>query len=157
MKRLGNIWQDVVDEENGLIAVIEGTRYKRKQHCVQKILNDDHTVNIGAARKFVAPIIEKLKNGSWEHGRPKFRRQFCRNKSNGGKWRDLYIPSLEDHIVAHMLVQASKEAFMKGMYPHCCGSVPGRGQNHVLRCVRHWFRTDKQCRYFRKTGHPAVL
>lgn len=42
MKRLGNIWQDVVDEENGLIAVIEGTRYKRKQHCVQKILNDDH-------------------------------------------------------------------------------------------------------------------
>lgn len=149
MKRLGNIWTDVVDEENGIRAVIDGTRYKRNQHEVQKLLNDDHTVNIKAARKYVAPIIEKLNNKTWRHGKPRYRRQFCRNKSNGGKWRDLYIPSLEDHIVAHMLVQASTKAFTKGMYPHCCGSVPGRGTGHILKNVKRWMLHDKECRYFR--------
>lgn len=150
MKRLGNIWSDVIDPVNGLVAVIDGTRFKRGQHQVRKLLNDDHTINIGAAEKYVAPIIEKLENKTWRHGEPRHQRRFCRNKSNGGKWRDLYIPTLEDHIVAHMLMQASMEAFTRGMYPHCCGSVPGRGINHILHCVKHWMINDKECRYFVK-------
>lgn len=150
MKRLGNIWPDVVSVKNGITAVVDGTRYKRNQHQVQKLLNDDHTINIGAAEKYVVPIIKQLETGTWKHGTPKYKRQFCRNKSNGGKWRDLYIPSLEDHIVAHMLMQASMKAFTKGMYPHCCGSVPGRGINHILWCVKRWMKNDKECRYFVK-------
>ena len=36
------------------------------------------------------------------------------------------------------------------MHPHCCGSVPGRGINHVVKTVSRWMQEDGQCRYFVK-------
>ena len=103
MKRIGNIWNQVLDINNGVRAVVEGVRYKRKQRCVKKLLNDDRSVNAEAAKEYVKPLIEKLRDGTWKHKPPRMRRQFCRS-SKGGKWRNLYIPSLDDHIVAHMLI-----------------------------------------------------
>lgn len=150
MKRINNIWRDVVDIENGIQAVAEGTQYKRNQRCVQKLLNDDHSINRVAAVEYVAPLIEQLNNGMWQHKEPQYRRQFCTNRSNGGKWRDLYIPTLEDHTIAHMLMQASMPAFTRGMYKHCCGSVPGKGVKHVVKYVKRWMQYDKECRYFVK-------
>ena len=39
---------------------------------------------------------------------------------------------------------------MKGMYPHCCGSVPGRGIKHIYENVGYWMQHDLKCRYFVK-------
>lgn len=155
MKRIGNIWKDVVDVDNGIVAVVAGTKHKRKDHNVQKLLFQDrerwHQVDPEKARTYVEPIISKLELGEWEHSAPKYKRQFCKNRTSGkGKWRDLYIPTLEDHTVAHMVMQASMPAFMRGMHPHCCGSVPGRGINHLIRSVSYWFQKDLKCRYFVK-------
>lgn len=153
MKRVGNIWNDTTSVENGITAVIDGTRYKRGNHEVQCLLFDDkhHMIDPAKARKYVEPICDDLKNGTWDHSAPKHRRQFCRNRaSSKGKWRDLYIPTLRDHIVAHMLIQTSLAAFMRGMHPDCCGSVPGRGIKHIVKRVTHWFQDDKECRYFVK-------
>ena len=150
MKRLGNIWGEVLDKGNAFCAVVEGTRFKRNQRAVRRLLNDDHTINYGRAQEFTAPIIEKLNNDKWTHKTPRYRRQFCKNHSNKGKWRDLYIPCLEDHIVAHMVMQVSIKAFTRGMHPYCCGSVPGRGISCVLKNVDRWMKNDLECRYFVK-------
>lgn len=153
MKRVGNIWNDTTSIENGITAVIDGTRYKRGNHEVQCLLFDDkhHMVDPAKARKYVEPICDDLKSGTWKHSEPKHRRQFCRNRaSSKGKWRDLYIPTLRDHIVAHMLIQTSLAAFMRGMHPDCCGSVPSRGIKHIVKRVTHWLQDDKECRYFVK-------
>ena len=154
MKRVGNIWHDVVDPDNGVTAVKEGTKYKRGHREVQCLLVEDkekRMIDPAKAREYVLPICEALEAGTYRHKRPKYRRQFCRNRaSSKGKWRDLYIPELQDHIVAHMVIQASKKAFMRGMHPDCCGSVPGRGIKHVVRRVEHWFKDDLECRYFVK-------
>lgn len=156
MKRLGNIWNDVLDEENAILAVRNGTKFKKKQRNVRKLLNDDHTINIAATRKYVAPIIKRLEDKTWRHQNPVHRRRLC-NSSHGGKWRDLYIPTLRDHIVQHMVMQASEKAFTRGMHPGCCGSVPGRGIKHIIRNVTRWIKQDKQCRYFRQARHPTLL
>lgn len=153
MKRVGNIWNDTTSIKNGITAVIDGTRYKRGNHEVQRLLFDDkhHMIDPAKARKYAEPICDDLKSGTWKHSEPKHRRQFCRNRaSSKGKWRDLYIPTLRDHIVAHMLIQTSLAAFMRGMYPDCCGSVPGRGIKHIVKRVTHWLQDDKECRYFVK-------
>lgn len=161
MKRLGNIWPDVIDIENGIEAIIEGTRYKRDQREVQNLLYSAeaveadkslwHRVDRDKAKKYAEHLCECLISGTWHHETPKYRRQYCRNRaSSKGKWRDLYIPCLDDHIVAHMVMAASMEAFMRGMHPHCCGSVPGRGIKHVNITVRKWFMKDRSCRYFVK-------
>ena len=152
MKRIKNTWQDVVDVENGIIAVIDGTRYKRGNREVKKLLKDgSHEIDREKTRPYVEKIIDELKSKTWRHKEPRYKKQFCRNSSKKkGKWRDLYIPSLKDHIIAHMVMQANMRAFTRGMYPHSCGSVPGRGIKHIVRMVSHWCKTDKECRYFVK-------
>lgn len=160
MKRLGKIWDSIPTEENGLAAVIEGTKTKRGDRSVSRLLyseeavRDDpslwHLIDPEKAKKYIKPINEKLIAGTWKHSAPRYRRHFCRNRSNGGKWRNLYIPCLEDHIVAHMVMNQSFPAFTKGMHPHCCGNVPDRGIKHVLRMCNAWFRHDLECRYFVK-------
>lgn len=154
MKRVGNIWHNATNLENGITAVIEGTENKRGNREVQCLLCEDkdhwHQIDRNKAKAYVEPICEELKNKTWTHTAPRHKHQFCRNRSNGGKWRDLYIPILKDHIVAHMAIQASKEAFMRGMHPNCCGSVPNRGIKHILKNVQHWFQDDLECRYFVK-------
>lgn len=159
MKRLGNLWLDVVDKENGVQAIIDGTRFKRGQNEIQWLLYSDeevqkdktlwHRIDLAKAEPYAEVLTENLKNKTWKHQPPRYKRQFCRNRaSNHGKWRDLYIPTLDDHIIAHMVMSASREAFTRGMHPYCCGSVPNRGIRHVNKSVKRWLQTDKACRYF---------
>ena len=161
MKRLGRIWPKITDVDNGVQAVIDGTRFKRGDGAVRGLLYDDEIVvadktKMGMidpekAKQFVIPIIDSLNRHRWRHDAPRYKRVFCRNRtSGGGKWRDLYIPNLVDHTVAHMVMSACMPAFTRGMHPYCCGSVPGRGIEYVRRTVERWMKDDKQCRYFVK-------
>ena len=161
MKRIGNVWKDVIDEGNALQALVDGTKFKRGERGVRRLLYDDEAVEKDPSRwhmidpqkglEYVRPIIAKLEDGTWKHAPPKYRRQYCRNRaSSKGKWRDLYIPSLQDHVVAHMVMSASIKAFTRGMHPHCCGSVPDRGVRHIVETVSRWMQEDRQCRYFVK-------
>lgn len=161
MKRIGHLWDKVTDVSNGVQAVVDGTQHKRGDRAVKALLYDDETIladktKLGQidrkkAENFVKPIIEDLKSGTWDHDKPRYKREFCRNRaSSKGKWRDLYIPTLKDHTVHHMVMNVYMNAFIRGMHPHCCGSVPGRGINHVVKFVKHWMKRDKECRYFIK-------
>lgn len=161
MKRLGGIWGDVVDKDNGVHAIIDGTRFKRHQRAVQFLLYSDedvakdpnlwHQIDPNRAEPYAEQLADGLKTHTWHHRPPRYKRQHCRNRaSSKGKWRDLYIPTLADHIVAHMVMSASIKAFTRGMHPHCCGSVPDRGIAHVNRTVKRWMQSDRACRYFVK-------
>lgn len=161
MKRLGNIWKDVINIDLVVNDIIEGTKYKRGKKEVQKLLYDQsvvnehpelyHQIDLAKAREYAKYLVNLLETGQWKHKKPKHMRRFCRNKTHGkGKWRDLSVPFLDDHIISHMVVRASEKAFMRGMHPHCCGSVPGRGIKHIVKTVSRWMRGDKQCRYFVK-------
>lgn len=161
MKRFGDLWPDFIENGNALAAVMDGTVEKRKKASVRKLLYSDeeaaedptrwHAIDPKKAAAYTAPLLEALEAGTWKHGVPRHVRRFCRNKTAGrGKWRDLYIASLPDHIVHHMAVNVTKPALIRGMHPHCCGSVPGRGIRHILESVKHWLKDDKACRYFVK-------
>lgn len=161
MKRFGNLWPNVITVGNGVRSIIEGTRFKRGHRDVQWLLYPPeivklkpelfHRVDEEKAREYAERLVDALATKTWRHKTPKNRRQYCRNRaSSKGKWRDLYIPVLDDHIVAHMVMNVSMPAFTRGMHPHCCGSVPGRGIKHVNKTVKRWMLNDKACRYFVK-------
>lgn len=161
MKRYADIWPDVIDTENGVQSIIDGTRFKRGQHEVQRLLYSAedvekdktlyHRIDDRKARAYADKLCTDLREKTWKHMVPRHRRQYCQNRaSSKGKWRDLYIPCLDDHIVAHMVMNASMKAFTRGMHPHSCGSVPGRGIKHVNKTVKKWCQNDKACRYFVK-------
>lgn len=161
MKRINNIWENIIDENRAYESLVEGTRHKRGKRQVRKLLysseevqkdrNKWHLIDPDKGRIFASNIAMSLKSGTWKHDNPRYKRTYCPNRTTGkGKWRNLYIPTLKDHIVHHMVMSASMEAFTKGMHPHCCGSVPGRGIKHILVNVGRWMQKDSQCRYFVK-------
>lgn len=161
MKRIKDTWAQVTEKSNAVTAIIEGTRFKRGKRDVQDLLYGKekvkehpdlyHQIDIKKANKYADKLIGLLETKEWKHREPKFRKQFCRNRtSNKGKWRELYIPYLDDHIIAHMLMQANMRAFTRGMHPYCCGSVPGRGIEFERKTISHWLKADKQLRFFVK-------
>ena len=160
MKRIGYLWNDFISDENIIIAGIEGTQHKRKQRAVEKLMFSAeevaenpsmyHAIDPKRVLKFMRPYVDQLNAGTWKHAEPRYMHQLCRNKSNKGKWRDLYVPQLQDHLIAHMAYSSARKAFERGMHPHCCGSVKGRGIMHIVRNVSRWLRTDPDCRYFVK-------
>lgn len=161
MKRLGKVWNEMLEPDNGFVAIVEGTMKKRKDRVVQKFLfSDEYVAENPTAYHQIDPkkaedikvLAEELRSGKWKHGEPHYKRIYSKNKTAAGKgkWRDIYVPSFRDHIVHHMLMQVCMPAFRRGMHPYCCGSVPGRGTKAVIKnCVR-WFQNDKECRYFVK-------
>lgn len=161
MKRLGNIWNDVINVDLAVQDIIDGTKHKRGKREVKKLLYDKdvvaehpelwHQIDKAKAKEYAKYLVAMLEDGTWIHQKPKHRQQYCRNKTHGkGKWRNLGIPYLDDHIIAHMAIRASMKAFTRGMHPHCCGSVPNRGIKHVYKTVKRWMQGDKECRYFVK-------
>lgn len=161
MKRIRDTFRKATDKQRAVASIIEGTRFKRGKRGVQKLLYDSekvkqrpelyHQIDPEKADAYANVLTAMLKKKTWRHKRPQCKRQYCPNRTKGkGKWSTLYIPTLDDHIIGHMLIDANKEAFTRGMHPHCCGSVPGRGISRVIELVERWMRDDKQCRYFVK-------
>ena len=161
MKRLGNIYEDVIDIDLVVDDIIEATKYKRGKREVRRLLYDHqaierhpelyHQIDPAKARRYAEYLVGMLENGEWKHKSQRHLHRFCRNRTHGkGKWRNLSVPSLDDHVIAHMAIRASTKAFMRGMHPHCCGSVPRRGIKHVVKTVSRWLKGDKECRYFVK-------
>lgn len=162
MKRLGRLWDKVLDLDNGFIAVADGTQNKRTHRETQQFYFSAeeiaenpsyyHVVDPKRAREYVKTrLIPDLQNHTWKPKPPRYIHRWCKNKSpNGGKWRDLYVPAFDDHIIAHMAMNIAMPAFTKGMHPNCCGSVPGRGIKHIVKSVSHWMQDDQECRYFVK-------
>ena len=161
MKRLGHIWDEVLDLENGFVAVVEGTQNKRHDPQTKRFYFSPeqvaenpscyHVIDPVRAKAYVAKLVPSLRNQTWKPKEPRYIHRYCKNSSQKkGKWRDLYVPCFDDHIIAHMVMKAAMPAFTRGMHPHCCGSVNRRGIKHIVKTVSHWMIDDKECRYFVK-------
>ena len=145
--------------ENCLVAMMEGTQRKRGKRCVKPFMFTDEEVkempsrfrqiDPQKVRPYAEQLNEKLRAGRWKVHKPFHKHVYLKSKSKkNGKWRDLFIPDLETHIVNHMLLQSCMPAFTRGMHPYSCGSVPGRGIRYVVNTVSRWMLNDKECRYF---------
>lgn len=67
------------------------------------------------------------------------------------KKRTIYVPSLEELLVQHCVVNALKPMFYKGMYEHSYASLPGRGSHKAKKAIEKWIRTDtKNVKYVLK-------
>ena len=162
MKRLGRLWNDVCDVENGVQAVIAGTKGKRGRKETARFLYSDeevalnpslyHQIDPDKAKAYIEKtILPKFQDLSWKPSPPRHRQIFSYSHTKKkGKWRDIYVPSFDDHIMMHMVMQITMPAFTRGMHPNCCGSVDGRGTKHILKCGKKWFQKDPEAKYFVK-------
>lgn len=152
MKRLGNIWSQIVSIDTMIDATYEAIRFKKTDPMVVKRLMTDGKVDPKKVAIFAKAIVSQFENGTYKCDKPLYKHLYCTSKSKAygkGKWRDIYCPSLKDHVVHHALMSVCMPAFMRGMDAHCCGSVPKRGTIAVKRYVEKWVRSG-DANYFVK-------
>lgn len=67
------------------------------------------------------------------------------------KARTIIVPTIEELIVQHCVVNTLKPMFLKGMYEHSYASLPGRGAHKGKEVVEKWIKHDsKNAKYILK-------
>lgn len=67
------------------------------------------------------------------------------------KTRTIIVPTVEELIVQHCVVNALKPMFLCGMYYHSYASIPGRGAHKGKKYVERWIRNSpKDTKYVLK-------
>ena len=131
MKRVGFLWERVVDADNIERAILNASRGKCSQHRVKIILEDVP----GRARELQGV----LENGYVPS------EYVTKTISDGtsGKIREIMKPKFwPDQVIHWALMQIIQPIIMRGMYEYSCGSVPGRGTTHGQRALRRWLDKD---------------
>jgi len=83
------------------------------------------------------------------------------------KRRIIIVPSLREQVVHHMIVNVLKPIFLKPMYEHSYGSIPGRGahdaKNHIAKFIRNHPNDVTYCfkgdirKYFNSIPHDILI
>jgi len=60
----------------------------------------------------------------------------------GRKSRSIIVPTLEELVVQHCIINAMKPMFIKGMYEHSYASIPGRGAHKGKKVIEKWIKND---------------
>lgn len=112
-------------------AVLNACRHKggkkRKYRKARKI--KEHSEEL---KPYFLAEAANFKND--EH-KPKFIYDGIRRKQ-----RMILVPTMREQVIHHMVVNVLKPIFMKGMYEHSYGSIPGRGAHGGKKHIEKWIR-----------------
>jgi RNA-directed DNA polymerase len=139
MKRVGYLYDKLLDICLIRKAFRNALRGKRNKPYAKYIVEHQEEL----AQK----LLDDLRNDRFVPSGPKRRviREQPRNKE-----REIAVPKLyPDHIVHWMVCMVLKDVFMKGMYEHNVGCIPGRGCSAGVRYVKKHLK-DKDAKYIMK-------
>lgn len=132
MKRYGNFYDKIYDISNVRLAIIKASKGKKNRAYVKKILN-----NIDY---YALEINQMLKHNKYK---PSPYKQSVIFDGSNKKERIIHKPVFYPDQVIHWALMLQLEPIIKkGMYSHCCGSVPGKGSSWGQKYIERWIRND---------------
>lgn len=60
------------------------------------------------------------------------------------KQRLIIVPTMREQVIHHMVVNALKPIFARGMYEHSYGSIPGRGAHMAKKRIEKWIKRENR-------------
>ena len=140
MKRIGNVWNSIIDKNNIQKAIYNASRGKKNRKLVQTILN-----NIVF---YTNELQEILINGYISSG-------YKKKKIFDGarqKERIIYKPYFyPDQCIHWALMQVIEDVICRGMYEFCCASVKNRGELYAVKYIEKILVKDrKNTKYYIK-------
>ena len=131
-KRVGYLYERMLDKEVIRSCIITGSRGKRKRQDVKEVLSD--------VDRYTEKVYKLLTTETYVPTVPRKIRIFdnsCR------KERDIkVVPYYPDGIIQQLAVYAMKDVLMRGMYRWSCASIPGRGNSCAANYVKKHLKED---------------
>lgn len=135
MKSYNHLWEQFISEENIKLAIRNSSRGKRNRREIKEYLSESDN------------IIERVRNYA-ENFRNKSHTPKIIYDGIERKKRTIIVPSYEEQIIHHMMVNVLKPIFMKGMYERTYASIPNRGVHKGKAAIQKWIKHDgKKCKY----------
>ena len=142
MKSYSHLWERFVSDENYYLAVGNATKHKsgKKRKCRQARYIKEHADELKDEFIFYATHFENS-----EH-KPKMIYDGVRRKQ-----RQILVPTINEQVIHHMVANILQPIFMKSMYEHSYGSIPGRGAHGAKKTLEKWIRSGgKNFKYILK-------
>lgn len=134
MKRVGHLYEKVLDRALIREAIIKASRKKRRRKSVRRILDN---------LDFYVEDIYKMMEA--EAFVPSPYRRFTVKDGASQKEREISCPKFyPDQIVHWLLILAIQPVLSKGMYYYTCGSVPGKGAHFGKKYIERWYERDRK-------------
>ncbi len=134
MKRVGFIFEKIIDKDNILWAIDNSARGKRKRKNVQRVLEN--------AEKCAEEIQEMLSKKTYQPA--EYFEEVIWDVSNK-KERVIYKPKYyPDQVIHWCLIQQIEFILRRGMYYYSCASIPGKGIHFALKAVKKWLKNDRK-------------
>lgn len=135
MKSYSHLYERVISKENRLEAV----RLSKHSPRIRKMIKEPGKTDEEIAEEALG-WIENFRN---DHHKP------IRIKDGmSHKERTIIVPTMEELIVQHALINVLKPVFERGMYEHSYASLPKRGAHAGKKVIEKWIANDgKNCKY----------
>lgn len=134
MKRVGNIYQNIIDKNNIRNAILNASKRKRNRRNVRYVLNNievavDNIYNLLKTNSFIPSPYEKVKimDGVRKKERIIFKPRF-----------------FPDQVVHWALMLQIESILMKGMYYYNCASIKNRGLLHATKYIEKIIVRDRK-------------
>ena len=139
MKSYNHLWEQYLTAENYQLAVHNAALHKggkRRKYRKARYFRD----NMEALQSTMLYYAE--------HFRSKNHRKVKIYDGIRRKQRFIVVPDMKEQIVHHMVINVLKPIFLKGMYEHSYGSIPGRGAHAAKKTIEKWIkRSGKKAKY----------
>lgn len=140
-KTYGHTFEKITDPENIEAAIYAAAKGKRKKKSVQTALAD-----VEGTVERVRTILTEGKNFL-----PDVRVGHGINDGIKAKKRVIAHPSFTEQIIDHALLQVIEPHFMRSFFRWSCGSIPGRGQEGMIKHLMAKVRKNQdKVKYYAK-------
>ena len=137
MKSYNHLYERYLSDDNISLAIRNAARGKSERHSVKVRLEDPR----------LQPQIKRYaENFANRKHKPKEIYDGIQRKK-----RTIIVPSFDEQVVHHMVVNVLKPIFMHGMYEHSYGSIPKRGGLKGKKTIEKFIKHHpKDCKYILK-------
>lgn len=135
MKSYNHLYEKVISKENRLEAV----RLARHSPRIRKMIKQSGKTDEEIAEE-AYDWIANFKNA---HHKP-----IKIKDGMSKKERTIIVPTMEELVVQHALINVLRPIFEHGMYDHSYASIPKRGAHAGKKTIKKWIAKDgKNCKY----------
>lgn len=92
-------------------------------------------------------VKQRIENKDWE---PDGYREFWINDGIRAKRRKIAATSIVSQTFHWALIKGISPVIMRGMVPHTCASIPGRGAHYGKRFILRWMQDEQNTKYCAK-------